>query len=223
VTVAHDEGTAQPEPAGQLRPRRIGRPRAAGRPLVREPIDEILHQAGVIFAGKGFDAATTREIAEAAGLRPASIFHYFPKKIDILVALSRRVLRPHLELVRAARDDTGRPASQRLHSMVYEQVMVRLREPFDLLPVMLQQDLHADRRFDDFRADLLDYNGAYQDVIVQGQRSGEFVGCDPFIGARAIIGMVMWLSFWRTRSPSAEVVATQIADRALASVLSSAR
>ena len=44
----------------------------------------ILYCAANLFAEKGFTETTTRELAEAAGLNPATMYYYFPSKTAIL-------------------------------------------------------------------------------------------------------------------------------------------
>jgi AcrR family transcriptional regulator len=45
---------------------------------------KILEAAVEIFAQKGFNGTTTKEIAQRAGIAEGTIFRYFPKKKDIL-------------------------------------------------------------------------------------------------------------------------------------------
>ncbi|MFB9962304.1 TetR/AcrR family transcriptional regulator [Sinosporangium siamense] len=47
----------------------------------------ILDAAEELFAGGGYDATPTAEIAKVAGVPKGLLFHYFPKKIDVLVTL----------------------------------------------------------------------------------------------------------------------------------------
>lgn len=47
----------------------------------------ILDAAEELFAEHGFDATPTARIAKLAGVPKGLIFHYFPNKIDLLVAL----------------------------------------------------------------------------------------------------------------------------------------
>ncbi len=46
--------------------------------------DRILDVAIDLFAQKGFDAVSLREIAEAAGVRKATLYYYFTTKDEIL-------------------------------------------------------------------------------------------------------------------------------------------
>jgi AcrR family transcriptional regulator len=48
----------------------------------------ILEAAGQLFASKGFDAATTRDIADAAGVASGTLFNYFATKEAILSSLA---------------------------------------------------------------------------------------------------------------------------------------
>ncbi|BCN46712.1 TetR/AcrR family transcriptional regulator [Prescottella equi] len=49
--------------------------------------DRILDAARVVFAEKGFDATTTRDIANAVGLTQGSLYHHFESREAILVAV----------------------------------------------------------------------------------------------------------------------------------------
>ncbi|MFC6082443.1 TetR/AcrR family transcriptional regulator [Sphaerisporangium aureirubrum] len=49
----------------------------------------ILNAAEELFAGGGYDATATAEIAKCAGVPKGLVFHYFPRKIDVLVTLVR--------------------------------------------------------------------------------------------------------------------------------------
>ena len=64
--------------------------RRVGRPSLGDAVDTraaILEQARTSFTAKGFTATTNREIAAAAGITTAAIYHYFPSKIEMYVAV----------------------------------------------------------------------------------------------------------------------------------------
>ncbi|RII29876.1 MAG: TetR/AcrR family transcriptional regulator [Geobacter sp.] len=52
----------------------------------------ILEKAAEIFTGKGFDAATTRDIALAAGLAAGTMFNYFPSKETLAMTMVTEAL-----------------------------------------------------------------------------------------------------------------------------------
>jgi AcrR family transcriptional regulator len=47
----------------------------------------ILDAAEELFAGGGYEATPTARIAELAGVPKGLVFHYFPRKIDVLISL----------------------------------------------------------------------------------------------------------------------------------------
>jgi len=51
---------------------------------------KILDAAQTLFAGKGLDGVSIREIAEAAGISKATVFHYFDSKDALYQAVVRR-------------------------------------------------------------------------------------------------------------------------------------
>jgi AcrR family transcriptional regulator len=49
--------------------------------------EQIIHAATRIFCEEGYDSATFNHVAEAVGLREASLFYYFRRKQDLLCAV----------------------------------------------------------------------------------------------------------------------------------------
>ena len=79
---------------------RAGRPRLTSQ---RRPgttaRDEILDAAGELFTTTGYTGTSTRTIAEAVGIRQASLYHYFKTKDDILCALLSQTVTPTLAFI----------------------------------------------------------------------------------------------------------------------------
>lgn len=53
----------------------------------------ILEKAAELFGAKGFEALTTREIAQAAGLASGTMFNYFPSKETLAMTMVGEALR----------------------------------------------------------------------------------------------------------------------------------
>lgn len=66
-----------------------------------------------LFAKKGYDATTTRDIAEAAGIGTGTLFVYFPEKLDLLVHLHREGL-SRVTTDALAERDASRPLVEQL-------------------------------------------------------------------------------------------------------------
>jgi AcrR family transcriptional regulator len=53
-------------------------------------VEAILDAAGKVFIARGYTAATTNRIAEAAGVSVGSLYQYFPSREAIAIELARR-------------------------------------------------------------------------------------------------------------------------------------
>jgi AcrR family transcriptional regulator len=68
--------------------RRLGRPKDG---VSAETQERLLHVARVEFARRGYDGTTNRHIADAAGITPGAIYHYFPSKAHLFLAVYEQV------------------------------------------------------------------------------------------------------------------------------------
>lgn len=64
--------------------RRLGRPPATDSVETRR---RILETARREFAVRGYEVTTNRRIAAEVGITPAALYHYFPSKLDLYVAV----------------------------------------------------------------------------------------------------------------------------------------
>ena len=81
--------------------------------------DALIDAANAVFAERGFDAATTREIAERAGCAEGLIHRYFAGKHGLLLAILERKT-PQV----MAEFDAGLPETDSLHDEVH-QILLR--------------------------------------------------------------------------------------------------
>ncbi|BBX33769.1 TetR family transcriptional regulator [Mycolicibacterium mageritense DSM 44476 = CIP 104973] len=98
---------------------RAGRPRLITQ---RRPgstaRDEILDAAGELFTTLGYTRTSTRTIAEAVGIRQASLYHYFRTKDDILCALLSQTVQPTLSFIPSlCRADPALTDAEHLHAL----------------------------------------------------------------------------------------------------------
>lgn len=64
--------------------------------------DRILSVARDLFIERGFTEVSMQQIADAANLRKASIYHHFPSKVDLFVAVTKREIDALYEQTTAA-------------------------------------------------------------------------------------------------------------------------
>lgn len=126
-----------------------GRPRATpGRPGA-DPRLEILDAAAALFAERGYAATSTRQIAERAGLRQASLYYHVSGKEEILLELLRASVMPTLE--RAASFAAGPDPVAALYSLALDDVATLLAEPHNIGTMYLAPEV-AGEALASFRA-----------------------------------------------------------------------
>ncbi|MEU2429841.1 TetR/AcrR family transcriptional regulator [Streptomyces sp. NPDC007861] len=142
--------------------RKVGRPRAEQRPdsglSARE---ELLAAAAELFTTRGYAATTTRVVAERAGMRQATMYHYFRGKEDLLAELLESTVTPSLALARVLLADEGRGAEERLWELCRSDVGLLCGGAHNLGALYLLPEVRAERfsGFHRVRADLKDAYG----------------------------------------------------------------
>ncbi len=126
---------------------RAGRPRlmTQRRPGVTAR-DEILDAAGELFTTLGYAGTSTRTIAEAVGIRQASLYHYFKTKDDILCALLSQTVAPTLSFIpRLLGADPAMTAAEHLHALATFDGRQLLDGRWNLGALYLQPELRGAR------------------------------------------------------------------------------
>ncbi|MGW6706171.1 helix-turn-helix domain-containing protein [Streptomyces sp. NPDC054956] len=147
-------------------PRRVGRPRAdqlrpaSGRP----PREELLYAAAELFTVKGYGATTTRAVAERAGMRQATMYHYFGGKEELLAELLESTVAPSLVLARRLLLETDRPAGRRLWELCRSDVLLLCGGPYNLGALYLLPEVGG-ARFAQFRLMRLELKDAYRALL----------------------------------------------------------
>ena len=88
------------------------KPKGANRTLYAATHALILDAATALFATRGFAAVTTPEVAAAAGVAQGSVFHHFPTKRDLFVAVHNRFQLRLIEGIDAAAASARDPWSR---------------------------------------------------------------------------------------------------------------
>lgn len=139
--------------------RRVGRPRAAQRPdSGLSPRDELLAAAADLFTTRGYAATTTRAVAERAGMRQASMYHYVSGKEELLAELLESTVTPSLTLARELLADDATPAEDRLWELCRTDVELLCGGPHNLGGLYLLPEVRTEgfAGFHAVRAELKD-------------------------------------------------------------------
>jgi len=173
--------------------------------------EAILRAAASVFHRRGFHSATMAEIAAEVNLTAGSLYHHFPSKEDLLVAVLDAGLTEITRDVRAVAE-TELPPPQKLREIVH----VHLRSELDnvhiagavifegraLLDVPGVRDQYIRQR------DELEQ--LYRGVVEAGIASKDFSAVDVGIFIKTLFGALNWVSVWYR--PAGRLSRDEIAD-----------
>jgi AcrR family transcriptional regulator len=177
-------------------------------------IDSLTDVALRVFAERGYDGASMDDVARAAGITKASIYHHVSGKEALLERGLTRALDALFAILDEAPSREGRPAA-RLRAIVRrvaETMLAHLPEVTVLFRVRgvskIQRDALERRRiFDRYVADL----------IVAGQRAGEVRDdLDPRLATRLMFGMSNSVVEWY--GPKSRITPQRLIDAIVALV-----
>jgi AcrR family transcriptional regulator len=197
--------------------------RPRGRPRKTEDeIDDgnrrraLIEGAARLFRSKGFDAATTRDIAAAAGMHSGSPFYHFETKSALLYAVidEGMALALHSQEKALALLPAAATARQRLRVLVRHHFEILLGPSSDFIPVMLYEWRSLSPAQRKGIARVKDrYEAIWTPVLSALADSGE-LKADPTVARLFIFGALNWAVQWY--SPQGERSLDELTEQALA-------
>jgi AcrR family transcriptional regulator len=152
------------DPDATPAPRRPGRPRADGAsPTGRGTESDLLSAAARLFCTVGYTATSTRAIADAAGVRQASMYHWFGTKSAILQRLLLDSVEPSLESARLLLARPEEPAV-RLWALARLDVELLCSGDLNIGALYLLPEV-AGEGFESFREHREQLRAAYGDLV----------------------------------------------------------
>ena len=154
---------------------------------------QIMTIAAGLFARKGYQGTTTREIAEEAGVNEALLFRHFPSKENLYWTIieeqcSARGRRQRIKQILKSGDDDFQ-----IFSGMAREFLVRTPHDTEMTRLLwftaLENHTLSERFFRTFVADYYEALGGH---IRERIRQGKFRKVDPLLAARGFFGMVVY-------------------------------
>jgi AcrR family transcriptional regulator len=186
---------AQDSDGAEATRRGPGRPRHDGpSPAFLARQAEIIAKATTVFQKRGYEAATLDEVAEALGLRKASLYYYVGSKPGLLHLVFDRAISVALDRL-GSLTKAGSP-EERLEALIRHQVQMIVEDP-NLFQVFF--DHHA-YLTDEAKAAIRKKEQRYlrlcSEVVEDAVAAGVIPPMDKRYGAQAILGITSWIYKW---------------------------
>jgi AcrR family transcriptional regulator len=176
---------------------------------------ELLRAAARLFVEKGFDATTTRDIAEAVGMRSGSPFYHFRSKQELLkAAMIEGLDEGHTRLAQAVKGIAD--PEKRLRALVRAHLGTLLEG--DCRSPLLVSEARAldDKARTEIAAAFDRYQVPWQETLDALQQAGRLASAAPPVRL-LLFGMLNWSSHWY--QPDGTLSVDELADAAVAMLL----
>ena len=152
-----------------------------------ETRDRILKAALTLFARSGYDGATTKQIAVAAGVAEGTLFRHFETKKSILVQVATD---GWIEILTDLLTELSEMASYKAIAQVMKRRMLHLQDNADLMRVcFMEVQFHEDLR-DRIQSDVIEKMTDVAEAFFQtAMDQGVYRKMDPRLVARVFLGM----------------------------------
>ena len=170
--------------------------------------EAIIDTSAQLFARQGYHATGIMELCAANDLGKGALYHYIGSKEELLAAIHDRVM----DEVMLGADRVGKAGgtpTQQLAMLGDELLDVIHRYPDHVWVFLHEFPALTGSRADRFRSRRREYEGRVEAVLLAGVESGEFREIDPWLTARAWLGMHNYTYLWL--KPGGRLVAGSVA------------
>jgi AcrR family transcriptional regulator len=158
-----------------------------------ETKSRIMKSAMRLFAKRGFDGTTTKELAEDAGVAEGTLFRHFTNKKAILIEVATQ---GWIDLLTDLLTEFSEMGSYKAVAQVMKHRMMHMRENVDLLRVcFIEVQFHEDLR-DRIQMEVIEKMTDVAEAFFQtAMDQGIYRKQDPRLVARVFLGMFTIASF----------------------------
>ena len=179
----------------------------------KERRDAIIDTSASVFARRGYHATGIAELCDVNGFGKGAFYYYIGSKEELLAAIHDRVMDEVMLGADRVEVAGGSPSAQ-LQMLGTELLDVIHRYPDHVWVFLHEFPALTDERAEQFRTRRREYERRVEAVLRDGVDAGEFREVDPWLTARAWLGMHNYTYLWLKSggSVSARDVAKPFAD-----------
>lgn len=210
--------------------------------MARKPADQSVSREEIIWAAadvlrrSGYDATTMKDIAAEVNLTAASLYHHFPSKDALLLAVLEAGLEYVIDQIEPI-VDSNKPSDQKLREMIGTQIITltgntavgaamvfEIRSLMNIKPPSVDASRDDKDDYQEFiaRRDVFfsrrdHFEDLFRCVVREGIENGTFRPVEDGIFTKMLLGANNWVGVWYKES--GRLTGQQIADIIIDTVL----
>jgi len=161
--------------------------------------ENLRRQTLKLFAERGYNAVSMRNIADAVGVRQGAIYNHFPSKQDLLVDLMVHHMEKVLKAVDAALAHVEGP-TERLRKFSHFHVNYHIDFPDDVFIAYMELRSLSPENYQLISGLRGQYEAKLQVILEEGRKLGHFNIESSFVHGRALLSMLTGVTLWYKQS-----------------------
>ncbi|MCH2195192.1 TetR/AcrR family transcriptional regulator [Kordia sp.] len=157
--------------------------------------EEIVRTAEMLFKKKGYSAVTMRDIAQAMGIKAASLYNHIQSKqqilSDIIIQIGEQFTEGMAEIV--ATEETT--SIEKLEQIIKLHVKITMNNP-SRMATMNNDWMHLEKQKDYYLSLRRNYEDSFRQILKQGIEKGELKTVNPEIILFSILSTLRSLYLW---------------------------
>jgi TetR/AcrR family transcriptional regulator, cholesterol catabolism regulator len=183
-------------------------------------LEAILRHAANVFADKGYEGASIRDISRSSRISLAGLYYYVKSKQEILYLIQIKAFR--IILMRLQENLRGvLEPSQRLRILVHNHLTYFLQHPLEM-KVLAHEDDALEGAYRQEVAEIKrKYYGIAVEIFETLQQEDEKRSLTPRVAVLSLFGMMNWVHTWYRpqRDPDVEALSGAMSDMFLHGVM----
>ena len=182
-------------------------------------LSEILDYATEIFAEKGYEGASMRDLSRAAGMSLAGLYHYFASKEELLYLIQKHAFQTIIERVQQRLEGAADP-EERIRIFIENHLEYFLANKEAMKVLTHEDDTLKDARGAEIRAIKREYYRICLELL-EGLRESKGLQFSARLAVLGLFGMVNWIYTWHNPrvDADAQALAQEMGDLFLRGVL----
>ena len=163
---------------------------------------EILQTASLLFKQKGYSAVTMRDLADAMGIKAASLYNHISSKQQILAEVIFAIAEAFTSgIEEIAAQEVG--AQKKLRAVVAQHVALTADNPYGM--AALNNDwMHLEDKLEYYLKLRNEYEKRFREIVRDGQASGELKNVSDEVLLFSVLSTLRNLYLWIPRKADLE-------------------
>jgi AcrR family transcriptional regulator len=171
---------------------------------------DIIEAATRVFSERGYHAASMAEVAEAVGMRKASLYHHVRKKEDLLFAIHDKLIDELIDETMAVSSSSSLSPGEKVRGVLHVTMRFIARNRDGVTVFLSERRAVGGERWQALVVKRDFYEQMVSQIITEGTSSGSFIQIPPKLAARSVLAMANWGYTWF--QPDGPLSADEVAE-----------